>query len=96
MRIIYQEITGNNKMEMKPPPVTNKDQMEIWWDEHIWTVTKIEKNRPDIIIWHSDKVTVPNGRDHSPLRYAPQESVQGQTGKIHTTHYQHAMCTQKI
>ena len=28
-RIIYQEITGNDKMEMKPPPVTNKDQMEI-------------------------------------------------------------------
>ena len=54
-RIIYQEITGHDKMEMKPPPVTNKDQMEIWWDEHIRTITKIEKNRPDIIIWHSDK-----------------------------------------
>ena len=53
--IIYQEITGNNKMEMKPPPVTNKDQIEIWQDEHIRTVTKIEKNRPEIIIWHSDK-----------------------------------------
>ena len=24
-RIIYQEIKGNNKMEMNPPPVTNKD-----------------------------------------------------------------------
>ena len=54
-RIIYQEITGNDKVEMKPPPVTNKYQMGIWWDEHIRTITKIEKNRPDIIIWHSDK-----------------------------------------
>ena len=54
-RIIYQEITEKDKMEMKPPPVTNKDQMEIWWDEHIRTISKTEKNRPDIIIWHSDK-----------------------------------------
>ena len=54
-RIIYQNITGNDKMEIKTPPVTNKDQMEIWWNEHIRTFTKTEKNRPDIIIWHSDK-----------------------------------------
>ena len=42
-------------MDMKPPPVTSKDQMEIWWDQQIRTITKIEKNRPDIIIWHSDR-----------------------------------------
>ena len=50
---------------MKPPPVTSTDQMEIWWDQQIRTITKIEKNRPDIIIWHSDRqlcqieITVP-------------------------------------
>ena len=27
---LYQEITGNEKMNMKLPPVTSKDQMEIW------------------------------------------------------------------
>ena len=53
--ILYQEITGNEKMNMKPPPVTSKDQMEIWWDQQIRTITKIEKNKPDIIIWHSDR-----------------------------------------
>ena len=53
--IKYQETTGNDKMEMKPPSVTNKDQMEIWWDEHIRTITKIERNRSDITIWHSEK-----------------------------------------
>ena len=53
--ILYQEITGNDKMDMKPPPVTSKDQMEIWWDQQIRTITKTEKNRPDIIIWHSDR-----------------------------------------
>ena len=35
--------------------VTSKDQMEIWWDQQIRTITKIEKNKPDIIIWHSDR-----------------------------------------
>ena len=40
---------------MKPPPVTSKDQMEIWWDQQIRTITKIEKNKPDIIIWHSNR-----------------------------------------
>ena len=29
--------------------------MEIWWDQQIRTITKIEKDRPDIIIWHSDR-----------------------------------------
>ena len=53
--ILYQEITGNEKMNMKPPPVTSKDQMEIWWDQQIRTISKIEKNKPDIIIWHSDR-----------------------------------------
>ena len=53
--ILYQEITGNDRMDMKPPPVTSKDQMEIWWDQQIRTITKIEKNRLDIIIWHSDR-----------------------------------------
>ena len=52
--ILYQEITGNDKMDMKPLPVTSKDQMEIWWDQQIRTITKIEKKMPDII-WHSDR-----------------------------------------
>ena len=29
-----------------------------------------------------------DNRDHIPLRHEPEESIQGQTGKIHTTHYQ--------
>ena len=98
-RIIYQKITGSDKLEMKPPPVTNKDQMEIWWDELIRTITKIEKNRPDISIWHSDKrlcqileITVPSDTNlkkaYKEEKYIPQ--------KIHTSHYQHTTFTQKI
>lgn len=54
-RIIHQEIAGIDKVEMKPPPVTHKDHMEILLDEHIKTVTKNENNRPGIIIWHPEK-----------------------------------------
>ena len=49
-----------------PPSVTHKDQIEIWWKEHIMTITKIKNSRPDIVIWHTKKqlchiveVTVP-------------------------------------
>ena len=28
-----------------------KNNLEIWWDKSITTVTRVEKNRPDIIIW---------------------------------------------
>ena len=40
---------------MKPPPVTKKEEMEIWWDEPVQTIGKVEKNKPDIILWHTYK-----------------------------------------
>ena len=80
---------------MKPPAVTNKDQIEIWWDEHIRTVTKIEKNRPDIIIWHSDKRRCQIVEITVPLDTHLKKAYKDKQEKLHTTHYQHAMCTQK-
>ena len=52
---MYQELTGSGKIEMNPPPETTKAQVEIWWDERAKTTTKVENNRPDIIIWRFDK-----------------------------------------
>ena len=50
-RILYQEIIQNENMIYKPPPVTKKNNLEIWWDKSITTATRVEKNWPDIIIW---------------------------------------------
>ena len=50
-RILYQEIIHSENMIYKPPPVTKKNNLEIWSDNSITTVTRVEKKRPDIIIW---------------------------------------------
>ena len=49
-RILYQEIIQSENVIHKPPPVTKKNNFEIWCDKSITTVTRVEKNRPDIII----------------------------------------------
>ena len=50
-RIMYQEILENEKLVYNPPPVTKVGEIEIWWDEPIRTHPKVEKNRPDLVIW---------------------------------------------
>ena len=40
---------------MKPPPVTKKEEMEIWWDEPVQTIGTVEKNKPDMILWYTEK-----------------------------------------
>ena len=32
-------------------PITKVGVIEIWWDEAIHTHPKVEKNRPDLVIW---------------------------------------------
>ena len=54
-RVMYQELIGSDKIEMNVPPVITKDQIEISGDDRVRTITKVENNRPDIIIWSSDK-----------------------------------------
>ena len=46
--------------------MTKIDNLEIWWDMSINTTPKVEKNKPDIIIWNKEtkicqivEVTVP-------------------------------------
>ena len=65
-RILYQEVSGNEKIIYKPPEVTIKGNIEIWYDREIETITKVERNKPDILIWSNEsstcqlvKITVP-------------------------------------
>ena len=53
--IIYQEVLGKDKLEYKPPPITNAGNIEIWWDGKILTHPMVEKNRPDLVIWNTEK-----------------------------------------
>ena len=50
-KILYQEITKNKHLVLNPPEVTVKGDMEIWYDMEIQTTPKVDKNRPDIVIW---------------------------------------------
>ena len=50
-KILYQEITKNEHLVLNPPEVTVKGDMEIWYDIEIQTTPKVDKNRPDIVIW---------------------------------------------
>ena len=52
-KIIYQEVLGKDKH--KPPPITKAGNIEIWWDEKILTHPMVEKNRPDLVIWNTQK-----------------------------------------
>ena len=54
-RILYQEILKSDELTMKPPPVTKKEDMEIWRDEPVQTIGKVEKNKPDMILSYTDK-----------------------------------------
>ena len=53
-RILYQEITGNEKPVYKPPEVTKQGHIEIWYEKEIKTLTKVEKNKPDFLVWNND------------------------------------------
>ena len=41
----------------EPPNVTKIGDTEIWWDHAISTITKIPHNRPDVVIWNTEKKT---------------------------------------
>ena len=52
-RILYQEIIQNKRLIYKPPKVTKVRELEIWWDNETYTVSKVDHNRPDMVIWDS-------------------------------------------
>ena len=54
-KIIYQEVLGKDKLQYKQPPITKAGNIEIWWDEKVLTHPMVEKNRPDLVIWNTEK-----------------------------------------
>ena len=54
-KIIYQEVLGKDKLEYKLPPITKAGNIEIWWDKKILTHPMVDKNRPDLVIWNTEK-----------------------------------------
>ena len=56
-RIVYQEIMKNEKISYSLPRVTIKNEIELWWDMEIHTVTKVKKNQPDIVLWNHELKT---------------------------------------
>ena len=59
-RMIYQETVNTEKGTFteyieKPPAVTKIGTKEIWWNTSINLPTKVEHNKPDIVIWDIDE-----------------------------------------
>ena len=44
-RILYQEVLGNEQLIYTPPQITKAGDIEIWWDEQIHTIPKIEEKQ---------------------------------------------------
>ena len=54
-RILYQELLQKPTKEYKPPEVTITDELELWYDkEDVRMVSRVEKNRPDVILWDKE------------------------------------------
>ena len=49
-KIIYQEKMKNEKL-INPPDVMKAAEAEMWWDQKVKTVARIEHNRPDMVFW---------------------------------------------
>ena len=56
-RILYQEITENKKLVYKPQEVTKKGHIEIWYEKEKKNLTKVEKNKPDLLVQNNDNST---------------------------------------
>ena len=37
--------------------MTQKDQLELWWEIDAKTVTKVKKNKPDMMLWDREQKT---------------------------------------
>ena len=44
-RILYQEVLGNEKIIYRPPEITKKGNIEIWYDREIETIKKSRKEQ---------------------------------------------------
>ena len=50
-------IMRNEKINYNPPRFAIKNEIELWWDMEIHTVTEVKKNQPDIVLWNHDLKT---------------------------------------
>ena len=71
-------------MIYKPPPVTKKNNLEIWWDKSITTVTRVEINRPNIIYLGHYEQNMQDNRCWSTTRYQPRKRVSEQKVEIYS------------
>ena len=93
-KIIYQEVLGKDKLEYKPPLITKAGNIEIWWDEKILTHPMVEKNRPDLVIWNTEK-KLSKIVEITPLDKLGN-SIQREGKKIYTTDFSHAAAIQDL
>ena len=61
-KAVYDEITPKSKTNTREPyripeQITKTDNLEIWWDYKIPTMSKIPHNRPDMVIWDTQNKT---------------------------------------
>ena len=49
--VIYQNIEGERNEHRSTKENYYDDKIEMWWDTKIKTLTKLEHNRPDIVLW---------------------------------------------
>ena len=47
----------NEEINYNPPRATIKNEIELWWDMEIHTVTEVKKNQPDIVLWNHELKT---------------------------------------
>ena len=56
-KVLYQDLIQCDRLILNPPEVTNNRDQEIRFDIMIKTTPKVEKNRPDIVIWDKKHMT---------------------------------------
>ena len=57
-RKLYQELLQKPTTEYRPPEVTVTDKLELWYDkEDVRTVSRVEKKRPDLMLWDKEDKT---------------------------------------
>ena len=83
-RILYQEIIQSENMIYKPLPVTERNNLEIWWDKSITTVTRVEKEPARYHYLGRYEQNMQDCRCWSTTRYQPRERVSGQNIKIYS------------
>ena len=82
-KILYQAIIKSDHLILNPPEVTVKDGMEVWYNMEVQTTPKVEKNKPDIVIWEESERKCTIVEVMVPLDTNLQKAHREKTHKIH-------------